>query len=161
MLSPGDHGIGNFTVNNDVTVEEGGILRIEIDADSKSADKLTVDGTVKFNGELQVDLVAGQYKIGDTYPVIKATAYSGAVAGIIPAIPGEGLKWDLSRLLTSGEIRVISESEAGIDSVTDNGPVTVETLTIDGLPATTDTKGIIIVRETYRDGTAKISKVQK
>ena len=161
MLSPGDHGIGNFTVNNDVTVEEGGILRIEIDADSKSADKLTVDGTIKFNGELQIDLVAGQYKIGDTYPVIKATAYSGAVAGIIPAIPGEGLKWDLSRLLTSGEIRVISESEAGIDSVTDNGPVTVESFTIDGLPATTDTKGIVIVRETYRDGTVKISKVQK
>lgn len=161
MLSPGDYGIGNFTVHNDVTIDEGGMLRFEINADKINSDKLTVDGIVNFNGILQIDLIAGQYKIGDSFQLIKANSYSGSVSVIMPATPGNGLKWDSSQLLTTGEIRIVSESEAGIDNVADQSPILVETFTADGLLAVPGTKGIVIVRETYRDGTVKISKVRK
>lgn len=160
-IAPGDFSIGTFTVNNDVTVNEGASLYFEIDGNKHIADKLAVTGTLNINGSLNINLIDGQYAIGDKYTIFSAGSYKGDITEIIPAVPAEGLIWDTTQLLTKGEIRIISESEAGIDNVTADNPVNIEYYTVDGLQADADAEGLLIVRKVYADGTVKISKIRR
>lgn len=160
-LSPGDFGTGTFTVSNDVTLAEGSVLKIEIDAVARKADMLVVSGTLDMAGTLDVSLVDGRYAIGDVYVILDAAACKGEFAEVVPATPGDGLLWDMSQLASKGELRVISSNPAGIDGVEADIPVREELYTVDGLPAPPEAEGLLIVRRVYADGRVEIEKIRR
>ncbi len=105
FLAPGD-GIGTLTINGPVNLEKGSTLIAEIDRNKKTADRLTVVGKLTLAGDLNIDLVDGEFKSGDAMIILSASSYSGSFENIYPATPGEGLAWDTNSLYTSGILRV-------------------------------------------------------
>ena len=116
-IAPGDLGIGTFTVKNNVTLQAGGVLEIEVDRAAKTNDKLSVSNTFKTDGILSLKLVGGEYADGDEFTILSAKTYSGEFGAIEPAVPAEGLEWDTSTLYTEGKLRVCASSGSGITHI--------------------------------------------
>lgn len=105
ILSPGN-GLGTFMVNNNVNVQNGGILAIDIDKTNAKNDLLTASGTINMNGKLQINaLNASTFATGDAFKIING-AITGNVSEIIPATPGDGIEWDLSEFASAGMLKV-------------------------------------------------------
>lgn len=108
ILSPGN-GLGQMTCLNNLTLDYGSVLWIEVDKTTGQYDSLSSLGWVTFGGiTLVVSNLGGAFLPGDTFKVIQAgenmiTAY---VNEIIPATPGPGLQWDLSTFSVDGTIRI-------------------------------------------------------
>ena len=113
-LSPGDGGVGTFTAKNGVTMYAGSTLNIDVNRKLKTSDKLAVTGKLTFNGNINLNLIDGEYAEGDIITIASATSYTGTVVNISPAVPAEGLVWDTSTLLKDGKIRVAADA-TGID----------------------------------------------
>ena len=105
-IAPGDFNIGTLTINNNVTLEKGAILQIEVNRSTKTADKLASTGILSINGDLHLTLTDGNYAAGDAMVIMSAKTYEGEFKNIIPSTPGEGLVWDTSTLYTNGILRV-------------------------------------------------------
>ncbi|MDD3079578.1 MAG: autotransporter-associated beta strand repeat-containing protein [Paludibacter sp.] len=104
-LSPGN-GIGTLTFNNDISILSGGILAIDIDKTNATNDLLTTSGTLNMNGILEVNATEGTvFAIGDAFKIIDGTI-NGTPAEISPAIPSDGLEWDLSEFASNGILKV-------------------------------------------------------
>lgn len=115
MLTPGDFGIGTLTIKSATTLASGSTLIIDVDRKKKTNDKLTVSGKLTIAGDLNIDLIDGEFVNGDAMTILSATSYSGQFANINPEKPGEGLFWDKSSLYTSGILRV-TDVDTGIES---------------------------------------------
>ena len=142
-LAPGDQGIGTLTVKNDVTLQSGCQLTIEVNRSSKTNDRLTCQGTLTVGGTLHVQLNAGNYLDGDVMTILSAKSYSGNFDAIEPLTPAEGLLWDTSTLLSDGKLRVKTDELSGIAPVkaeVKNSPA----YNINGQRITTPSKGIYI-----------------
>ena len=118
-IAPGDFNIGTLTINNDVTLEKGAFLQIEVNRSTKTADKLATSGKLTINGDLHLSLNDGNYAAGDAMVILSAKTYSGEFQNIIPSSPGEGLIWDTSTLYTNGILRVSAND--GIAPATEKG----------------------------------------
>lgn len=145
-LSPGDGGIGTFTAKNGVNFYSGSVYNVEINRMTRTSDKLAVTGKLTFNGTLNLTLLKGEYAEGDVITVFSASSYTGSCKGIYPEIPAEGLEWDLSELLTTGKIKVVSSQETGISnpSSQDSEVLDSQSYNISGQPVSPSHKGIII-----------------
>jgi fibronectin-binding autotransporter adhesin len=114
-------------------------------------DKLTVDGNISLNGTLELQIQGADLKEGRSLALFTAGGtVSGAFEAIEPAVPGEGLEWDLSRInegiltvqaasalpsATSAEFRLIQSDNHPIyriscEAATD--PIKVEILSLTG-----------------------------
>ena len=105
ILSPGN-GIGTLTVNNDVTVQAGGVFLTEIDKTNKRNDLLNLTGTLTMDGKLHITSVNEiPFASTDSFKIVNGTV-TGLPTQIIPEIPGEGLEWDLSEFVSGGIVKV-------------------------------------------------------
>ena len=160
-LAPGDFGIGTLTIKNNVTLDNGSILLIEVDRSKQTQDKLACEGTLTTNGELHIQLTDGTFAIGDVITIMSAKTYKGCFTAISPAQPAEGLAWDLSELFTKGQISIVASTATGIttpDVIPDGNNSDINAYLPDGTPAPADAKGIVIIRERRADGTIQTKK---
>ncbi len=105
ILTPGN-GIGTFTVSNDVNVQTGGVISVEIDKTNKKNDLLNLTGTLTMSGKLQITSVNEvPFSATDSFKIVNGTII-GLPTQIIPEMPGEGLEWDLSEFVSGGILKV-------------------------------------------------------
>ena len=107
---------GKGTLTGAVTIQKGGILQV---GDTLATDKgLTLKGGLKLVSgailQLNDKMAAVSRTAGQTLKVFTGTA-TGTFAEIIPATPGEGLRWDTTDLYTKGTLKVASDTD-GIDA---------------------------------------------
>ena len=75
-LSPGENGVGTFTVSDDFTQLSGGTLVIEIGG-AGQFDQMVVGGTASLGGTLDLRLLAGTRPVpGEVYPIITANKFA-------------------------------------------------------------------------------------
>lgn len=110
MVAPGD-GIGTLTAQQQVTLQTGSTLRIELNPATDTADQLVVNGTLQLGGTLHVSKLAGDVPFGKTYTLFQATALAGSFSSVIlPSLPA-GMYWDSSQI-QSGVLRVLGHPES-------------------------------------------------
>ena len=128
-IAPGDFGIGTFTSNNSITMKDGATLNIEVNRKNKTSDRLTTKSTLTAAGTLNITLIDGNFAEGDSFYALAAQTFKGAFSEILPATPGEGLIWDTSRLLITGQLMVKADP-TGIYSPASSatGPCVITTL---------------------------------
>jgi fibronectin-binding autotransporter adhesin len=102
-LSPGIAGVGILTVTNSATL--GGTTLMDI---SGATNDVLQAGSLAYGGTLSLNFTAGALVNGSSLKLFNASSYSGSFASILPATPGAGLKWDTSRLATSGILGVVN-----------------------------------------------------
>ncbi len=104
-LSPGN-GLGTLTINNDIYVLPGATLNIDIDKTNNSSDQIITNGTLNMNGILQINFTNDTIlSAGDSFKIIEGKVL-GTPSEIVPAIPGDGLEWDLADFTSSGILKV-------------------------------------------------------
>ena len=145
-IAPGDLGIGTLTIKNNVTLQAGAVLEIEVDRAAKTNDKLSVSNTFKTAGILSLKLVGGEYADGDGFTILSAKTYSGEFGAIDPAVPAEGLEWDTSTLYTDGKLRVRAATGTGISDINAAGKTGVY-YDLNGRPVTTPQSSGIYIRK--------------
>ena len=104
---------GRGTLAGAVTLQSGAILQV---GDTLATDKgLTLKGGLKIQSgailQLNDRMAAVERTVGSTLKVFTGTA-TGTFAQIIPATPGEGLRWDTSELYSKGTLRVADDANA-------------------------------------------------
>jgi len=102
-LVPGSD-FGNFTVGS-LTLSSGSQTNMEINKTYGVNDKIIVTGAVVFGGSLNLT-ITGTPQLDNQFTLFSATSFSGSFSEIIPATPGEGLKWDFS----NGVLKVESDA---------------------------------------------------
>ncbi len=108
-IDPGDHGIGTLTIRNSTKFESGSTLNIDIDMNGKKADKLTVNGEITLGGTLNINLMDGEFTLGDEVVIMSATSYSGEFEKIEPEYPADGLYWGTSLLGKTGVLYITND----------------------------------------------------
>jgi autotransporter-associated beta strand protein len=105
-LSPGS-GLGTLTVNNDINIAAGANLSIDINKSNSTNDLLTSTGKLTMSGKLIItNIGAPAFAAGDIFKIVNGTV-AGTPTEITPAIPGDGLAWDLSDFVSGGNLKVI------------------------------------------------------
>ena len=104
---------GKGTIAGQVIIEKGGTLLV---GDEGANDKgLTLSGGLKLNSgailRLNDAMLNKSYSNGQQIQAFTGSVSSGTFAEIIPATPGDGLKWDTSALYSSGVLKVIAEDD--------------------------------------------------
>ena len=125
-------------LNGGLTIEEGGIISVPvkvISAGVATTCKLTVKGAMAINGatlNLEFESGAEYVKKGTIIPVFNMAGVTGVtgegVVAIDPAIPGEGLEWDTSKLFTTGVLTVVQSTS--VDQTLSEEQVTVWPLAV-------------------------------
>ncbi len=115
-LSPGVNAIGKLTINNNLTLYPGSNTIIEAKKSPNANDVISSTGTINLGGTLNIiNTGSTAFAAGDSLVIFNATKYVGSFSSIVPAIPGDGLKWNTSRI-TSGIISV--DVADGMEDVT-------------------------------------------
>jgi hypothetical protein len=106
----GPSNIQFMTVSNNLTLQAGSTVAMDVNADSGATNDLVkVSGTLTYGGTLQItDSGANALAAGASFKLFNAATYSGAFAGIAPATPGAGLLWNTNNLTVSGTISIVS-----------------------------------------------------
>ena len=104
---------GKGTIAGTVTIQKDGTLQV---GDDGANDKgLTLSGGLKLNSgailRLNDAMLNKSYSNGQQIQAFTGSVSSGTFAEIIPATPGEGLKWDTSSLYTEGVLKVIDDDD--------------------------------------------------
>ena len=129
-------------------------------------DTLATDKGLKLSGGLKLGkdailqlneaMANVTYHDGDKIQAFTGTA-TGTFAEIIPAIPGDGLKWDVSELYDKGLLKVVVDTASAIGSV--EAVTTSEYFGLSGERIATPAKGICIERTTTADGKVTTRKI--
>lgn len=127
-VSPGDTLVKTahtLKLNGGLTVEQGGVISIPVEISSvgtATACKLVVKGAMNIKGAtLKLNFVEGEENLVEgsslyLFNMAGVSSVSGdGIVAVEPAVPGEGLAWDASNLLTTGRLNVVSAT-----SVEDN-----------------------------------------
>jgi autotransporter-associated beta strand protein len=104
-LTSGTLHIGTFTLGA-LTLRAGSITDMEVNRTLIQNDKIKSSGAITFDGTLHLTTI-GDFQAGDTYTLFTGTSYSGTFDSIVPASPGEGLKW----VFANGVLSVASTME--------------------------------------------------
>ncbi len=101
-------------VSGNLTLAKEGI--VEIKTANARNDKFRVDGSVTLASPvIKVEQLRGEYEAGDAFPIF--TGFSSlrvtGTPSVMPAVPGEGLAWDLSTFATDATLRVVEASGVG------------------------------------------------
>jgi autotransporter-associated beta strand protein len=135
---------GTLTVTNNLTIQSGGTLNMDLDADliygGLTNDAVTGLNSVTYGGTLNLDVLT--IETNSVFKLFNAKSYSGQFDAIQPALPplSGNYAWDRSFLKVDGTLRIttIHPSITSIDSSTlssgfitlnatglPNGPVSV------------------------------------
>lgn len=108
-----------LTVAGDMTLDAGATLELEVFSPTV-LDMLTVSGNLCAGGTLIVSLTAGAStpQLGDAFDILDFGSASGSFDTFnLPGLP-TGLAWNVSNLVTTGELEVVADVD-----VDDNGDV--------------------------------------
>jgi hypothetical protein len=98
-------------------VSNSGVMRIDFDTTFNVMDKLIVNGTLNFDGELRINTIGGTPSVAGTYQIFDADAYTGSFDTItLPAVAG-GLNWNTSNLAIDGTITLAQDPNPIINSL--------------------------------------------
>lgn len=90
-----------------LTVNQGGIVDVEIDPVTLNSDVINVTGKAIISGRLNLTNVSTQaLKEGDKFTIITASSFVGNFTEITPEKPGEGLKWNF----VNGVLSVLTDA---------------------------------------------------
>ena len=151
---------GRGTLTGAVTLQKGSTLQV---GDTLATDKgLTLKATLKIQSgailQLNDKMAAVARTAGQTLKVFTGSA-TGTFAEIIPATPGEGLRWDTSELYSKGVLKVADDANA-ISSPAAAHVSKTEIFTLSGKRVTRPASGLYIQRTTTADGKVVSKKVQ-
>jgi fibronectin-binding autotransporter adhesin len=110
-IEPGSD-MGTLTVTNNITLETGSKLIIDIDKATGKNDLLVLSAskTLTINGNLTVNIMNDSvFADGDEFTVLSCNDISGQFVNISPASPGSGLEWNTDSLYTSGVLKVVKK----------------------------------------------------
>jgi autotransporter-associated beta strand protein len=107
LLTPGSDAGRILTLNSGATLMPGSYLGVEVDPADKSANMLRVNGILSMKGYLYfTNSGSVSFTAGDSLHIIDCQDHSGNLAGILPASPGAGLRWDTTAWTSAGIIVV-------------------------------------------------------
>ncbi len=117
ILAAGDTLVAShtLTLSNAVTLQSGAILEVPVSyygAAVKSNYFTCSNITLNEGAILKLDLTEVESAMPENSCITVfdvTSSVTGEFASVMPATPGEGLKWDLSRLYTNGKIYVRNE----------------------------------------------------
>ncbi len=120
LVSPGNSP-GTLNVTGNFAQNEGGVLKMEI-ASTSSYDKLVIGGALMAGGTLDVDLLSFMPQEGDSFDLFDFASSMGSFTFDLPTLTG-GLDWDVSNLLQTGQLSVVS---AALENADFNGDGSVD-----------------------------------
>jgi len=112
FVSPGNS-VGTLEVGGDFVQDASGRLRMEI-ASASSFDQLQVGGLFMAGGVLEIALLSYAPQDGDSFKIFDFASVAGALTLELPVL-ADGLQWDASELLVSGELAISSASNPTAD----------------------------------------------
>jgi autotransporter-associated beta strand protein len=115
IVAPGP-GLGVLTVSGNASLS--GTAAMELNKTSGTNDVLKVNGSLTYGGTLALTNLLGTLANGNSFKLFTATSYSGAFTNITPVMPGSGLAWDASGLVTNGTLRVITARSPKVTGLT-------------------------------------------
>jgi len=100
-------GAGTISVSGNLT--NAGTMELHVGKTNGvvSATRLVVSGHLQHAGSLRLVLQGEPLAAGDAMVLFSSASAAGAWTGIEPAVPGPGLQWDTTTLLTDGTLRVV------------------------------------------------------
>lgn len=108
-LGPGG-GVGRLTISNDLTLQPGSLLWMELDKAAGTNDQLRVTGTLRRGGILIVTNRSGNLTVGDRFLLWEAGAVTAQWDEVrLPTLP-DGLEWKLDEV--TGTLTVESAPSA-------------------------------------------------
>ena len=129
-LVPGSN-FGNFSVGS-LNLSAGSKTNMEINKNFGVNDKIYISGNAYFGGTLNLT-ITGTPIVGNQFVLFTAASYSGSFSEIIPATPGEGLKWNFSNGVLKVESdangiekNVISNAKIYPNPITDNAEIVLD-----------------------------------
>jgi autotransporter-associated beta strand protein len=106
-----ENSTGNLKLGSNLVLQSGSTLLIK--TNNTQNDLITVNGTITLNGTLEMKNLGASYTAGRSFNIFTAGgAVTGSFEKIEPAVPGERLQWDLSRI-AEGIISVANLTSAG------------------------------------------------
>lgn len=91
-IEPGDSAVGTLTLRNNLTLETGAKVNIDINKTNGTWDKINVTNAINYNGILNLQ-ITGTLASGDEFKIFTSGDYTGNFTAIQPAEPGTGLQW--------------------------------------------------------------------
>jgi autotransporter-associated beta strand protein len=147
-IAPGINAIGKLMFNNNISFGTASNTFIEAKKLPAANDVISSTGTITYNGTLNItNIGTTAFTEGDSIVIFKATKYAGAFKSIVPAIPGDGLYWDISALATRGVIRVTKV--LAVKTLTDMGITIAPNPVKDNLHITFETENANTVVAIY------------
>lgn len=108
-------GVDTLTVAGDLTLDASSIVELDIFDTTIGSDLLSVEGLLTADGILDISL-AGTVGLGDTFDILDFGSITGSFDDVnLPALDG-GLGWDISSLLSTGELTVVTGADVDIDN---------------------------------------------
>lgn len=87
---------GTLTINGILSLHTGSVTQLEVFG--SNFDKLTIGSTASLKGTLELINKGAAWTVGSSYKFINAGTITGNFDAIVPEIPGEGLRWNTSRI---------------------------------------------------------------
>lgn len=97
---------GTMKLLGTLDLKAGSTTVIKINKAAGLQDTLRIKQSVFLGGTLNIQLLAGSWKAGDSFRIIRASSFSGNFSEVIPSAPGPGFAWDMSLMATSGTIGI-------------------------------------------------------
>ena len=93
-----------FSVSGNVSLAGTNIMKV---VETNATADLLAAGSITFGGTLQINVLAGYFKTGESFQLFSAGGFNGSFSNIVPATPGFNLSWDTNALATTGFLSVI------------------------------------------------------
>ena len=107
-FAPGITNLATDTLNGDLVLNNGGTNFMGLLPSTGSACNIQGLTNMTYGGTLQLTNFDGSYASGQSYQLFSATQYNGAFSNLVPATPGNGLRWDTWQLNVNGTLRIFS-----------------------------------------------------
>ena len=172
ILAVGDTAFNNkdvLTLSKGVIVNKGGKIKVPLykkETLNKAPQfKLNANSTIKGTLVLDMENVTVDIVPNSSFQLFslaKGIVLDGALEGIEPAIPQEGMQWDTSQLFSTGKIYVRTDEYMTHVKSLESYPDHVEYYTLDGQKSVAigSAKSQLLIERTVKtDGSVSVNKV--
>lgn len=108
FIAPGNGSIGTLNLSSNLTLQSGSNWQMKVNGATN--DKVLVSGALTLKGTLNIINQGATFKEGDAFTMLSGGTVTGMFDLISPTLPGEGLEWDQSELVTKGIIKVVKST---------------------------------------------------